>query len=106
MTLLGIIILSHSPGLYMAATGLFLAGFGLAGGFPVMVGIIGSAYKETTGTAIGIALFISLSGNTILNYIMGHISKAFEISSFPVFIIILLVLQAIIIFTNTKTINK
>jgi fucose permease len=106
IVLLGIIVLNYSSGFYMAATGLFLAGFGLAGGFPVMVGIIGSVYKETTGTAIGIALFIALSGNTILNYVMGHISKAFEISSFPVFIIILLVLQAIIICTNTKTINK
>ncbi|HMM02768.1 MULTISPECIES: MFS transporter [unclassified Dysgonomonas] len=106
IAMLGIIILNYSSTFYMAATGLFMTGFGIAAGFPVMVGIIGSIYKETTGTAIGIALFIALSGNTILNYVMGHVSKVFEISSFPVSIIILLVLQAIIIFSNTKIINK
>jgi fucose permease len=106
IALSGIIILSYSSGFYMAATGLFLAGAGLAAGFPVMIGIIGSVYKEATGTAIGIALFIALSGNTILNYVMGYISKAFEISSFSLFIIALLVLQAVVICTNSKIINR
>ncbi len=106
IALLGIGILHYSDGFTVAATGLFLAGFGLAAGFPVMIGIIGSIYKETTGTAIGIALFIALSGNSLLNYAMGHISKTFEIASFPLFIVVLLVLQAIIVLTNMKTINK
>ncbi len=106
IAMLGIIILNYSSTFYMAAVSLFMAGFGIAAGFPVRVGIIGSTYKEATGTAIGIALFIALSGNTILNYAMGYISKAFEISSFPVFIAILLILQVIIVFTNMKTINK
>jgi len=106
IALTGLILLNYSSGFYSAALSLFLCGFGIAAGFPIMVGIIGTIYKETTGTAIGIALFIALSGNSLLNYAMGYISKAFEISSFPVCIAVLLILQALIIFTNKKTINQ
>lgn len=106
VAMVGIIVLYYSSEFYMAAIGLFLGGFGLAAGFPVIVGLIGSLYKEATGTAIGLAMFIALCGNSILNYAMGHISKAFEISSFPIFISILLVLQAIIVITNLKIINN
>lgn len=105
LSVLGVILLNYSESFPIAATSLFLVGFGLAAGFPVIIGIIGSVYKETSGTAIGIALFIALSGNSILNYVMGHISKAFEIGSFPIFIAVLLLLQAIIVITNLKIIN-
>lgn len=102
VALAGIVLLHYSSGFAAAAAGLFAAGFGLAAGFPVIVGIIGSAYRETTGTAIGLALFIALCGNSILNYAMGHISEVFGMWSFPVFIAVLLVMQAAIVLTNKK----
>lgn len=102
----GIILLHWASSFPAAAFGLFLAGFGLAAGFPVAIGLIGSVYKETSGTAIGIALFIALGGNSILNYAMGYISKTFEINSFPVFLAILLVMQSVIVFTSSKIINN
>lgn len=105
IAMIGIIMLHYSSEFHTAAVSLFLTGFGLAAGFPIVVGLIGSVYKEATGTAIGLALFIALSGNSILNYIMGHISKTFDISSFPVFLAILLALQGIIVLMNSKTIN-
>lgn len=105
IAMIGIIMLHYSLEFHTAAVSLFLTGFGLAAGFPIVVGLIGSVYKEATGTAIGLALFIALSGNSILNYIMGHISKTFDISSFPVFLAILLALQGIIVLMNSKTIN-
>lgn len=106
IAMLGIILLNLSSSFPVAATSLFLVGFGLAAGFPVAIGLIGSVYKETSGTAIGIALFIALGGNSILNYAMGYISKTFEINSFPIFLAILLILQSIIVFTNPKIINN
>lgn len=102
VALAGIAVLYYSSNPAIAAAGLFAAGFGLAAGFPVTVGIIGSAYRETTGTAIGVALFIALCGNSILNYAMGHITEAFGMRSFPIFVAVLLVLQAAIVFTNKK----
>jgi fucose permease len=106
IVLAGIILLNWVSLFPAAALSLFLVGFGLAAGFPVAIGIIGSAYKETSGTAIGIALFIALGGNSILNYAMGYISKTFEMNSFPVFLAILLGLQAVMVFTNSEIINK
>ncbi|GAB6122548.1 MFS transporter [Dysgonomonas termitidis] len=106
LSMMGIVLLNYTISFPMAATSLFITGFGLAAGFPVVVGTIGSMYKETTGTAIGFALFVALSGNSILNYVVGYISRAFEISSFPVFLAILLLMQAIIVFTNSKIITN
>jgi fucose permease len=102
----GIATLGFSETFPLAATGLFAIGFGIAAGFPIAVGLIGSIYKETSGTAIGIALFIALSGNSLLNYAMGWVSKTFEINSFPLFVAILLVFQFIVIFTNPKIIKS
>lgn len=105
IALAGIALLNWAATFPAAASGLFLIGFGLSAGFPVAIGLIGSAYKETSGTAIGMALFIALSGNSILNYAMGYISKTFEISSFPVFLAILLIIQFAIVLTNPKIIK-
>ncbi|MFV0536053.1 MAG: MFS transporter [Dysgonomonas sp.] len=102
----GIALLNRSTTFPLATLGLFMIGFGLSAGFPVAIGLIGSVYKETSGTAIGIALFIALGGNSILNYVMGYISKTFEIDSFPVFLAILLAIQFIIVLTNSKIINN
>ena len=106
LTLAGLSFLYYTSSFQLAAVGLFLAGFGLSAGFPVILGVIGTIHKEATGTAIGLALFIALSGNTLLNYAMGYVSKLFEIGSFPIFITILLVIQAVIVLSNTKIINN
>jgi len=106
LTTIGIVFLYYASNFNLVAIGLFFSGFGLAAGFPVVLGVIGTLYKETTGTVIGLALFIALSGNTLLNYAMGYVTKMFEISFFPVFIFILLILQSIIVITNTKILNN
>ncbi len=103
---IGIIILNFAVDLQLAAISLFIAGFGLAAGFPVIISYIGTSYKHISGTAIGFAMFIALIGNTVLNFAMGFISELFGILSFPIFIIILLLIQAIILFTNLKTIKN
>lgn len=73
---------------------LFFIGFGLAGVFPILIGRIGTLYKGMTGTAISLALFIALSGNTILNWIMG----IFSIDIFPLFLMVCVSVQASLIF--------
>lgn len=103
--IIGIIMLNYAGSLRLASVSLFIAGFGLAAGFPVIISYIGTAYKHISGTAIGFAMVIALIGNTLLNYAMGFISKTFDISSFPLVIIILLLIQAIILFTNSKKIK-
>lgn len=104
--IIGIIILDYAYNLQLTAISLFIVGSGLAAGFPVIISYIGTAYKTISGTAIGLAMFIALTGNTLLNFTMGFISETFGISSFPVFIIILLLIQGIILLTNSKSIKN
>ncbi len=102
----GMIILNYTGDLQLAAISLFITGFGLAAGFPVIISYIGTSYKHISGTAIGLAMSIALIGNTLLNFTMGFISESFSISSFPLFIISLLLIQAIILVTSSKIIKN
>jgi hypothetical protein len=103
--LAGMVVLWSWPTWVGSGAGLFLIGAGLSAGFPVAVSLIGSAYRETSGTAIGIALFIALAGNSLLNWAIGWISRRWGIESLPLFLIILLAIQFVIAITNKKIIN-
>ncbi len=61
--------------------GFMLTGAGLAGGFPVMLGIVGERYKELSGTAFSFVLTIGLLGNMLVNYGMGIISQRYGIGN-------------------------
>jgi fucose permease len=75
-----IILILKWPGELM---GMVLLGLGYAPVFPIMLGYIGTLFKDLSGTAFSIALFIALAGNTILNFIMGLLSDIAGIKSFP-----------------------
>lgn len=100
--IVGIGILNYADSFWSGGAGLFIAGIGLAGVFPILIGKIGSLYKEMTGTAIGIALFIALSGNSLLNLLMGVVAKEYQIGVFPVFLIICVLIQGILILISKK----
>lgn len=51
--------------------GMLLFGAGLGCGFPVMLGLIGNLYSQLSGTAFSIAFVLALTGNMLLNYLMG-----------------------------------
>jgi fucose permease len=106
VALSGLIGLHYSTGIIPATTSLFLCGFGLSAGFPIMIGTIGSLHKKAVGTVIGLALFIALTGNSVLNFAMGYISRYFGICTFPLFIASLLLFQLMIIFSTKKIINS
>ncbi len=106
IALSGSILFYYSNTFPIAATALFLIGFGLSGFFPIVLGYIGSLYKEMAGTAIGFALFIALTGNSLLNYLMGFIAEQLGISIFPLFISINIIMQALILLIASKNIHK
>ncbi|MCL1932285.1 MAG: MFS transporter [Candidatus Azobacteroides sp.] len=102
ITWIGSILLYYFTHFTPVAIGLFLVGSGMAGVFPIVMGFIGNHYKETTGTAIGIVLFIGLCGNSLINYLMGYVSEVFGIKTFPVLILLILGLQAIALFCEKR----
>lgn len=57
--------------------GMILLGAGLASGFPVMLGLVGEMFKEISGTAFSFAMLIALTGNTIINYLIGVLTNTY-----------------------------
>ena len=77
--LLGVLFLHFGKTFPLAISGLILIGAGLAGGFPIMFGFVGTRYAERSGTAFSFVLVIALIGNMLVNYMMGVIAHAFGI---------------------------
>jgi fucose permease len=78
--LLGLICIKSGISSIVALTGFMLMGAGLAGGFPIMLGLVGARYANLSGTAFSFVLTIALLGNMLINYGMGIISQKFGIS--------------------------
>jgi len=79
IVLIGILLLYFGQSYYLSIVALILVGIGLAAGFPIMLGLAGSRYAAQSGTAFSFIFTISLSGNMLVNYLMGVISKNYGI---------------------------
>jgi FHS family glucose/mannose:H+ symporter-like MFS transporter len=77
--LFGLVILKTSAGFYTTIAGFIVLGAGLAGGFPIMLGLVGSRYSELSGTAFSFVLSVALVGNMLINYMMGILAKNYGI---------------------------
>jgi fucose permease len=69
--MLGSALLLASVALAMVTLGLFVLGFGLAAGFPIVLGKIGEIHPDLTGTAFSIAFVMALTGGSALPYLTG-----------------------------------
>ncbi len=67
----GCLLLKWGNSFAVAVAGLISLGAGLAGGFPIMLGMVGNRYRELSGTAFSFVLVIALIGNVLVNYWMG-----------------------------------
>jgi fucose permease len=97
-----LIIIMKFPG---ELTGTAILGLGYASIFPIVLGYIGTLYKDLSGTAFSIALFIALAGNTILNFLMGVLADLIGIKSYP-FLLLTILLCMIVILTVALKSNK
>jgi fucose permease len=61
-----------------------------------MLGILGERFAERSGTAFSFALVIGLSGNMLVNYLMGVIAKTYGIHHVTTVIFIELALMLIL----------
>ena len=82
----GSILLYVAPS--SASIAMALIGFGIASTFPVVLGILGSAYASLSGTVFSIALVIALIGNTLLNYLMGVLADLWGVLLYPALMVI------------------
>ena len=77
--LAGCLLLQFATSFASAVVALISLGIGLCAGFPIMMGLVGSRYSTLSGTAFSIVLFIALSGNMIINFVMGLIVDRYGI---------------------------
>lgn len=97
LVLIGVVLLV-AGGSYVSALGaLVLIGVGFAAVFPVVLGTIGDAYADLSGTAFSIAFVIALVGNMILNFLVGVFAETSGIRTFPVIVLISLFLMFLLV---------
>ncbi len=94
--LAGTVLMRLGNSFPLATAGMFLTGAGLAAGFPVMLGIVGDRFGDLSGTAFSFVLFAGLTGNILLNYGMGIISRNFGIRHLNTVVFIELALQVVL----------
>lgn len=80
---LGMLFISMLNTNSASIAGTFLLGFGMASTFPVIFSEIGERYKDISGTAFSFALVIALTGNTLINLLVGII----DLKAFPVLVV-------------------
>lgn len=104
----GLILLKTGSSLAISVTGLILLGAGLSGGFPIMLGYVGSLYPGLSGTAFSFVFFIALMGNTLINFLMGLVAQNFGVDhliTFAMALAVIMIFAAIIIVKKTKNIG-
>lgn len=79
MILAGLLLLSFARSFPVSLAALLLTGMGLAAGFPLMLGSVGSRFEKLSGTAFSLVLVIALTGNMLINYVMGAVAQAYGI---------------------------
>lgn len=82
MVLVGIWVFQVSADKWLVWTGLFLAGSGLALGFPVLLGFLGEQFARISGTAFSLAFSVALVGNLLFNYGMGLLIDWYGLSAY------------------------
>ena len=105
----GLVFLKASSSFYTAIAGLILLGAGLGGGFPIMLGMIGTRFSKLSGTAFSFAFVIALIGNTLVNYGMGIISQRYGIKHLTTVAlseVLIMILLFIIIIIKIRKINN
>lgn len=106
LLVMGTAILQFAQSFVVAAGGLVILGAGLAGGFPVMLGMVGELYSRLSGTAFSIVLTIALLGNMLVNFTMGWIAETAGVQHLISVILVLLVTMIILTINIIRKTNR
>ncbi len=82
------LLLICSGSVFAAYLSMILIGFGVGATYPVILNYIGGAFRELSGTAISIALFIALLGQYTFNKLTGAAFDAGRQMLLPVLLVV------------------
>ena len=93
-------------GIILAYISTTLIGFGAGATFPVILTYLGGAFKQLSGTAFSIAMFIALCGNFLFNFTTGQTFKTGSHAFFPAYLVIAVAIMLILLPIATRSAAK
>ena len=105
ITMFGTILILTASDMTVATIGFILVGMGLSAFFPVVLGYVGQLYPSISGTALGLTLAIAVTGNVVLNFLMGVVAQESGIGRYPLLIIASLLIQAALLVFGLRQIR-
>lgn len=79
LAIAGSILMIAAETTWIAFAGVFLAGAGLAAGFPVSLGYAGDLYPDVSGTTFSILLVMALTGGSLFPLLVGWMGTGLSI---------------------------
>ena len=73
----GAAVTAVAPSWVVAALGICLTGWSLAGIYPTVLGIVGAKFQAHSGTVFGMLFAIALTGGMIVPWVSGQIAGSF-----------------------------
>lgn len=97
VALAGVAMLYFGRGAGMAHAGMALIGFGVGATYPVVLAYLGGAFREMSGTAFSIAIFIALCGQFAFNKGVGLLFDTGGYVWFPVVLALAVVMMMLLL---------
>ena len=97
VALVGVALLYFATAMAWIYTATALIGFGAGATFPVVFNYLGGAFRELSGTAFSIAIFIALCGQFTFNKITGVLFDRAQFDFFPAAMAFAIVMMMILL---------
>lgn len=96
IAMIGFMLLSVAQNFFVAAAGMIFVGVGISATYPVILNVIGKEYSALVGTAFGVAMTISIIGNTLINSMVGTLSSLWGMTAYPIIMMICILMMMIL----------
>lgn len=106
IALAGVILFSLCTSSLMAYMAMTLIGFGVGATYPVVLNYIGGTFRQQSGSAISLAIFIALLGQYTFNAIVGKAFGAGNYMTLPYMLIGALVMIMVLVPVSLHFSNK
>ena len=103
---MGVVILYLSSDVTMAHLAMALIGFGVGATYPVVLAYLGGAFREMSGTAFSIAIFIALCGQFAFNKVVGVMFDDGGHAYFPLVLALAVVMMMVLLPVAASMVRK
>ncbi len=106
VALAGVVIFTLCNGAVGAYVSMGLIGFGVGATYPVVLNYIGGAFRNNSGTAMSIAIFIGLLGQFTFNRLTGNAFTLGRYATLPALLFTAIVAMMVIVPIALQQVNK